>query len=157
MNLKPKLKPAKASVDKLKGKLKDKFRKGRGRNLGKFIQELRPILKGWINYFSLSEVKEIFEILDSWIRRRLRCIIWRQKKKWRARKKMLMKGGIDEERAKKSVVNGHGPWWNAGSSHMNQAFPKRYFDALGLISLLDEKYKIKYLRTAVYGTVRTVV
>jgi len=156
-NLKPKLKPAKASVNKLKGKLKDKFRKGRGRNLAKFIQELKPILKGWINYFSLSEVKEIFEVLDSWIRRKLRCIIWRQKKRWRARKKMLMRRGIAEERAKKSAVNGRGPWWNAGSSHMNQAFPKTYFDALGLISLLDEKYKVQYLRTAVYGTVRTVV
>ena len=157
MNFKPKLKPAKTSVNKLKSKLKDKFRKGRGRNLGKFIQELRPILKGWINYFSLSEVKEIFEILDSWIRRKLRCIVWRQKKKWRARKKMLMKRGIDEKRAEKSVLNGRGPWWNAGSSHMNQAFPKTYFDALGLISLLYEKHKIKCLRTAVYGTVRTVV
>jgi RNA-directed DNA polymerase len=156
-NQKPKLKPAKESVDKLKGKLKDKFRKSRSCNLEKFIQELKPILKGWINYFSLSEVKKIFEYLDSWIRRKLRCIIWRQKKKWKARRKMLMKRGIDEERAQKSVVNGHGSWWNAGSSHMNQAFPKIYFDAIGLISLLDEKYKIKYLRTAVYGTVRTVV
>jgi len=156
-NLKPKVKPAKASIDKLKSKIKDKIRQGRGRNLAKFIQELRPILKGWINYFSLSEVKHIFEILDSWIRRKLRCIIWRQKKRWRTRKKMLMKRGISEKRAKKSVINGRGPWWNAGASHMNHAFPKRYFDALGLISLLEEKIKIEYLRTAVHGTVRTVV
>lgn len=156
-NLKPKLKPAKAAIDKLKSKLKEKFRKGRGRNLEKFIQELKPTLKGWINYFGLSEVKRIFETLDSWIRRKLRCIIWRQKKKRMARKRMLMNRGIDEKRAKKSVGNGRGPWWNAGSSHMNQAFPKTYFDALGLVSLLGEKYKIEYLRTAVYGTVRTVV
>ena len=156
-NLRAKLKPAKASIDKLKSKLKEKFRKGRGQNLAKFIQELRPILQGWINYFSISEVKLIFRDLDSWIRRKLRGIIWRQKKRWRARLKMLMQRGIEEKRARKSALNGQGPWWNAGSSHMNQAFPKKYFDKVGLISLQDEKKKIEYLRTAVYGTVRTVV
>ncbi|MFZ5451273.1 MAG: group II intron reverse transcriptase/maturase, partial [Thermodesulfobacteriota bacterium] len=58
----------------------------------------------------------------------------------------------------KSATNGRGPWWNSGASHMNAAFPKRFFDDMGLVSLLD------YLRrsqgasgTAVYGTVRTVV
>jgi len=69
-----------------------------------------------------------------------------------------MKRGLGEERAWKSATNGRGPWWNAGASHMHEAFPKRFFDNLGLVSLLD------YLRrtqgasgTAVYGTVCTVV
>lgn len=31
-----------------------------------------------------------------------------------------------------------GPWWNAGAPHMNEAYPKRYFDQLGLVSLLHE-------------------
>ncbi|MDE0219803.1 MAG: hypothetical protein OXJ90_11070, partial [Spirochaetaceae bacterium] len=35
-----------------------------------------------------------------------------------------------------SASNGHGPWWNAGASHMNAALPKRYFAAHGLVSLL---------------------
>ena len=34
-------------------------------------------------------------------------------------------------------MNGHGPWWNAGASHMNAAFRKSYFDTLGLISLVE--------------------
>ena len=32
--------------------------------------------------------------------------------------------------------NGRGRWWNSGASHMNEAFPKRYFDNIGLLSLL---------------------
>ncbi|MFH1406480.1 MAG: hypothetical protein ABIH01_00525 [Candidatus Omnitrophota bacterium] len=41
---------------------------------------------------------------------------------------------------------------------MNEAYPKKYFDSLGLISLLDELRRIQLTtRTAVYGTVRTVV
>ncbi len=39
--------------------------------------------------------------------------------------------------ARASVFNGRGPWWNSGSSHMNDAFRKRYFDKLGLYSLVD--------------------
>ena len=47
-----------------------------------------------------------------------------------------MRSGIDEERAWQSATNGRGPWWNAGASHMNHAFPKTCFDQMGLVSLL---------------------
>ena len=69
-----------------------------------------------------------------------------------------MKRGLEEERAWRSATNGRGPWWNAGASHMNEAFPKRFFDELGLVSLLDYLRLIQAASgTAVYGTVRTVV
>ena len=84
-----------------------------------------------------EEVKAAFERLDEWIRRRLRCIRWRQWKRAHTRAKNLMKRGLPEERAWKSATNGRGPWWNAGASHMNLAFPKSYFDRSGLVSLLN--------------------
>ena len=81
-HMQPRLKVASASVQNLKSKLRSAFRRGRGRNLGRFITEdLKPLLKGWINYFRLAEVKGIFEELDGWIRRRLRNILWRQWKR----------------------------------------------------------------------------
>jgi len=49
-----------------------------------------------------------------------------------------MQRGLPADRARTSAYNGRGPWWNSGASHMNAAFPKRYFDQLGLVSLLDE-------------------
>ena len=144
MNLKPLLRVAPESWKRLKGNLTEIFRKGKGRNLGRFIQEdLNPILRGWGNYFKLNQTKITFEETDSWIRRRLRCVIWRQAKRFHARKKKLVSKGLDEERATLSAGNGRGPWWNAKASHMNEAYPKRYFDALGLISLLDELRKIR--------------
>lgn len=133
----PRLKVAPSSVERVKTELKKKFRQGRGRNLGKFIEELTVTLRGWINYFCLSEVKGIFEELDGWIRRRLRCVIWRQWKRPFARAKGLMRRGLGESHAWESATNGRGPWWNSGASHMNQAFPKHFFDRLGLVSLLD--------------------
>jgi len=143
VNKKTKLKVSPKAVKRLKDKMKEKFRQGKGRNIAKFIVELKPILVGWVNYFKLAETKGIFEELDGWIRRKLRCIIWRQKKRGKARNKMLIARGIDKDRAKESTVNGRGPWWNAGASHMNEAFPKSFFDKLGLISLIDRRKVLK--------------
>ena len=135
-HMRPRLKVAPASVSRFKAKLKQVFRRGRGRSLTKVIEELRPILRGWGNYFHLAEVKGVFEALDGWIRRKLRCILWRHWKRSHTRAKNLMKRGLGEERAWKSATNGRGPWWNSGKSHMNEAFPKRFFDKHGLVSLL---------------------
>src|SRR6266571_412990 len=76
-NREPRLKVAKESVKRLKGKLREIFCRGRGRNLGKLVEELNVVLRGWIQYFRLAEVKGIFDELDGWIRRKLRCLIWR--------------------------------------------------------------------------------
>jgi RNA-directed DNA polymerase len=135
----PRLKVAEASVERLKGALRERFRRGRGRNIGRFIQEeFVPLLRGWVNYFRLAEVKGVFEELDGWIRRKLRCILWRQWKRPYRRAKNLVKLGLTEQRAWRSATNGHGPWWNSGASHMNEACPKKFFDALGLVSLLTQ-------------------
>jgi RNA-directed DNA polymerase len=133
----PRLKVAPESEARLKAKLKEIFRRGRGRSLKRVIQEMKLILTGWGNYFRLSQVRNVFERLDEWIRRRLRGILWRQWKRPRTRMKRLLSRGLPEERAWKSAYNGRGPWWNAGAAHMNHAYPKRYFDRLGLVSLLD--------------------
>lgn len=134
----PRLKAASEAVRRLKGTLKGIFRKGRGRNIGRLIEEdLNPLLRGWANYFCLSEVKRIFEEIDEWIRRKLRCIIWRRWKRPWTRMTNLIKRGLNEERARMSAFNGRGPWWNSGASHMNCAFSKIYFDKCGLVKLLN--------------------
>ena len=98
-----------------------------------------------MNYFRLIGVKGILQALDGWIRRHLRKILWGQWKRCQTRFKRLVRLGIGEERARKSVGNGRGRWWNAGASHMNQALPKKLFDRMGLISLVDYNQRLKYL------------
>ena len=139
----PRLKVAGESVKRLKAKLRMKLREGKGRNLEKFIKELEPILRGWVNYYRLAEVKGIFEELDGWLRRKLRSLLWRRWKRPLRRAKNLMKRGLAEARAWRSATNGRGPWWNAGASHMNEAYPKSYFERLGLVSLLDSLRRLQ--------------
>ena len=126
------------SVKRLEDKLRDKFREGRGRNLKTFLENLAPLLRGWANYFSVAETRGVFEELDQWIRRKLRCMEWRKWKRGRRRMQRLTALGLERERARTSAFNGHGPWWNAGASHMHQALPTAYFRKQGLISLLEE-------------------
>ena len=133
-----KIRVPKESVKRFRSKAKQLFRKARGRNVARFIEdELNALIRGWINYFKLSETKGFAEELDSWLRRRLRLIIWRQWKRPKTRYKRLRKLGFPEQRARASAYNGRGAWWNSGASHMNAAFRKRYFDRLNLFSMLN--------------------
>ncbi len=62
-------------------------------------------------------------------------------KKPRTRYMKMLKLGLKEDRARLSAFNGRGAWWNSGQSHMNACFKKKYFDYIGLISLLDTVVK----------------
>jgi RNA-directed DNA polymerase len=138
----PRLRVAASSVERLRDKLRTVFREGRGCSVARTVADLAPILRGWTAYFRLAEAKGVFEDLDGWLRRKLRCLLWRQWKRPRTRAKKLMQRGLAEARAWQSAVNGHGPWWNAGASHMNDAFRKSFFDQLGLLSFLDQHRRL---------------
>ncbi len=140
----PKLTVALQSVHRLKMKLRVLLRRGRGRHPGSVIVELTPIVRGWVAYFRLAEVKARFEELDAWIRRKLRRILWKQWKRPRTRLAKLRSLGLDAERARLSAYNGYGPWWNAGASHMNQAIPIALLRRWGLVSFLQEHHRLSY-------------
>jgi RNA-directed DNA polymerase len=139
------LRIAAASVQRLRQKVRDLMRAGRGRSLARTIEDLNPLLRGWINYFRLTETRGVLEELDSWMRRRLRCLLWRQWKRRATKVRKLRALGLDAERARHSASNGQGPWWNAGASHMNQALPAKYFTAKGLVSLLGTHQRLQSL------------
>lgn len=94
------------SVERLKDKLRNRFREGRGRNLKSFIESLKPLLRGWANYYSMAEARGVFEELDQWIRRKLRCTEWRKWKRRRRRQQRLITLGLDRETARASAFNG---------------------------------------------------
>jgi RNA-directed DNA polymerase len=141
-HLKPKLKVAPESLKRLKGKLRPVWRRGRGRTLASTIAELNPVLRGWVAYYRMVEVKGSLEAVDAWVRRKLRAVLWRQWKKPGTRLKKLRKHGVDAARARAGAMNSRGPWWNAGASHMNQAVPTVALQKLGLVSLLEEHQRL---------------
>jgi RNA-directed DNA polymerase len=142
---KPKLRIAKPSLEKLTVKVRTLLRGAQGRSLATTIQTLNPVLRGWAAYFQLTETQQALEKRDGWIRHKMRCLLWRQWKRPYARARNLMQRGLTADRAWRSACNQRGPWWNAGASHMHAAFPKSWFDHLGLVSLLDTVQRLQRL------------
>lgn len=131
----PRLKAAPESIRRFRIKLKVLFRQARGMSVEEILERLVPILRGWINYFRLSEVRTVFCELDRWIRRHLRGVFWRQWKNRHTRAQQLMRRGIYERKAWLATYRNRGPWHHAGASHMSIALPNHFFEKCGLISL----------------------
>jgi RNA-directed DNA polymerase len=136
-HMRPKLKVAAESVKRMKGKLRDLLRRGRGRTLSVTCATIAAYLRGWMAYFSKAEVRGVFEDLDKWLRRKLRRIVWKQWKRPRTRLRELQRRGLDRETACRSAYNGRGPWYNAGAPHMHLALPTKVLTHWGLPSLLQ--------------------
>jgi len=131
------LRIAPKSLKAYQAKLRGLLRGAHGRPLSATLHQLNPVLRGWASYYRLTASKRSVMALDGWIRRRLRLILWRQWKQAPTRTRNLVRLGLSEARAWQSAANGRGPWWNSGAPHMNAALPKRVFDRLSLVSLLD--------------------
>jgi RNA-directed DNA polymerase len=143
VNREPKLRIARQSVKRLRAKLRPVFRRGRGRDLAGTIEELGPILRGWVAYFRLVDVKASFIELDEWVRRRLRCVMWRQWKTPRTRQRELAKLGVRVELAAAAAFGGYGPWRNSGGLAMKVAVPNDSLRQMGLVSLLEEYQRLQ--------------
>lgn len=135
---KPRTRIAPESLEKLKQKLKPIWKKGRGQSLKTTIQQLNQILVGWISYYRLTELIWPLKKLDSWIRRRIRVLIWRHWKTPKTRTRNLIARGVSIGVAKANAYANAGPWKSAALPGMNQAFPNNTLYGWGLKSLLDE-------------------
>jgi len=70
----------KKSLDRLKGKVRDKTRRTRGDSLACIIGDLNPTLRGWFGYFKHA-YRTTFPEVDGFVRRRLRAILRKQEKR----------------------------------------------------------------------------
>ena len=139
-----KLQVAPKSVERLRAKLEPLLRRtARGRKLTEVFAEMAPITRGWVAYYKLAETKGVFEAIDKWVRRRVRCAIWRQWKRAPTRMRELLRRGTDPKWAKWYSNNEHGPWWTAGTRIMHDAVPASELASMGLASFLDEYRRLK--------------
>jgi len=133
----PRLRIRPESVRRLTMRVRELMREGRGRSVAHTIETLNPVLRGWISYFRLAPNTGVLEELDGWLRRRLRCLLWRQWKRPRTRQARLRALGVEAVAAWRTASSGRGPWHSAGSRVVHLALPAKYFTHMGLLSLLD--------------------
>ena len=120
------------------------------------IRKLNSYLSGWLGYYALAETPSKFELLEGWIRRRLRMCVWKQWNRVRTRYRELRALGIPEWAVHKlaNARKGH----RRVSQMLSIALDNRYWSTQGLMSLTERYHQIRQAwQTAVYRTVRTVV
>jgi RNA-directed DNA polymerase len=119
-----------AAVKRFKERVKTITSRTRGRRIERITEEISRYLLGWKGYFGFAEVHSPLKELDSWIRRRLRCYLWKQ---WgRGGYRELRKRGVSRDLAWNTAKSAHGPWRFSRSPALVFALPADYFVSLGV-------------------------
>ena len=111
----------------------------RGVTIEQMIEKLNRYLIGWRGYFGYCQSRSILQVLDCWIRRRLRCVYWRRWKRGKKRFSELRKLDVGKELAAQTAGSVHGPWRLSRSPALSYAFPNAHFDSLGLALLAEQR------------------
>lgn len=134
-----KLTIANSSLMRIKNKIRMVTQRNRGVSLEKIISELNEQLRGWINYFQLTQWPSDLTHLDSWIRHKLRCYRLKQCKKPWPIAKYLMKLGAPACSAWNLAKSGKGWWRLSASPAIHQAMNNAWFETAGLINLTKQR------------------
>lgn len=127
------------SIERFKDRVRQLTNRNHSTSFEVRIKKLTSYLRGWIGYFRFCEAPSILRDLDSWIRRRLRCVLWKQWKVFRKRRAELLKRGVREELALTTAFSSKGPWNLCHTPGVRIALPNAYFDSLKLPRLYPGK------------------
>ena len=131
-NREPKRRIAPKAMARFKERVRELTRRTRGVSLEEMVADLSAYLRGWRGYFGFCQTPRVLMHLDSWIRRRLRAVVWQQWKRFGRRVKELQKRGVSRDWAVRTASSGLGPWRLSHNPTICQALPNVFFDTLGL-------------------------
>ena len=136
----PRRRIAPQAIARFKERVRKATRRTRGASLEQIVAELSRYLIGWRGYFGFCETPSVLRALDQWIRRRLRSIVWKQRKRGKTRYAELRRRGVGGDLAAQTAGSAHGPWRISNSPALAIALPNDAFrKTLGLASLAAAK------------------
>ena len=131
-----KAKPHEDSVEKFVRKLKRLTGRNWSIGLTERIKRINYVVRGWINYFRIADMKRILSKTDSHLRTRIRVTIWKQWKTKTRRKWGLLKLGTPDWLASKlSIWGDH--YQFVATKGIQKIISKEILAKRGLISCLD--------------------
>lgn len=123
-------------LKRFKDKIRRITKRNNGRPLELVVKELTPVLRGWIHYYKIADIKKRIQGLMSWIRRRLRMIKMKQWKTYKPmHKEIRRKGFTGYDHVKMDVRR----WKNSKVHIIHMLMPNNYFEELGLYDLTQVK------------------
>lgn len=109
-------------------KAKDKLRKLTSRSrcgsIVKTMERIKEYMRGWLNYYSMADMKNNVERLNRWLYRRIRMCIWKQWKLPKTRKRKLMGLGMPEWAACEGAYSRKAYWRMANAGVVKRALTK---------------------------------
>jgi len=131
---------ASQAIDRMKEKIRRLTKRNAGISMEERIKQLNSYLKGWFNYFRLSDNKSTFYELDAWIRRRLRACRLKEWKRCKTKLRMLKSLGIKDSSARNISGSRKKFWRLSMAPQVHRALGNSYWKNLGLFSM-HERYK----------------
>jgi group II intron reverse transcriptase/maturase len=129
---KVKLRVASKALKEMKQRVRQITSRSGGRSMEWVAGELGAYLRGWKEYFRLSDTNGIFFDLDQWIHRRLRAVQLKQWKRGRTAYRELRHRGLPVWLALRAAAHATSWWRVAAHGAMHTALPGSYFDRLGV-------------------------
>lgn len=123
------------ALARFRERIRDLTQRTRGVSVDQMIDTLKRYLTGWRGYFGFCETPRVLHKLDEWIRRRLRCFLWKQWRRGRTRFEELVARGVNRHLAAQTAGSPHGVWRLSCSPALSKALSNRYFRSLGLPSV----------------------
>src|SRR5207302_10346686 len=103
------------AIDRFKELIREQTPSARGIILEQMVKEIATYLRGWLGYFGDCQTPSVFHDLETWVRRRLQSVVWKQWKRGRTRFRELRKRGVSKDLAAQTAGSPHGPWRLANS------------------------------------------
>jgi len=124
------------SINRLKDKLRVITARSNGMSIEGRKAKLNQLIRGWVQYFKLADMKGIMESIDRWVRRRIRMITWKRWKKVKTRFENLQKLGVAKEQAWQWANTRKGYWHIANSHILATTLTNARFEQQGYLSFL---------------------
>ncbi|WP_371747385.1 group II intron reverse transcriptase/maturase [Caballeronia sp. Sq4a] len=123
------------ALDRFKDRVRELTQRTRGISIEQLMGRLKRYLTGWRGYFGFCETPSALQRLDEWVRRRVRCVFWKQWGNSPNRFRQLTVRGVARELAAQTVGSPHAAWRLSNSPALKLALTNRYLGSLGLPSL----------------------
>jgi RNA-directed DNA polymerase len=133
---KPRRRIAPKAIARFKERVREQTQRTRGISLTQMVKDLTTYLRGWLGYFGDGQTPSVLHSLETWLRRRLRSVVWKQWTRGRTRFRALRKRGVSKDLAAQTAGSPHRPWRIANSPALTLALPNAYFAQLGLPPLV---------------------
>lgn len=135
-------KPHLKSYQKLVRKLKQLTDRSWSISLDNRIKKINYVVRGWVNYFRIANMKNKITEIDEHLRVRVRVIIWKQWKKTRKKCESLQKLGVPFEIAFNCANTRKGYYQICKTRYIQFAINNERLRKRGLVFLLDQYEKV---------------